>query len=268
MFRLKDVTVMRRGQTVLRRANFDLQPGELVAIIGPNGAGKSTLLQALSGDLTATTGQVSLNGRKLEHWDIPALAQLRAVYTQHDLLTFPFTAEEVVMLGRMPQRQVMQAHDAEVVHAAMCITDTTGFAARRYTELSGGERARVRLARALAQVWPHRSAKPHQQHYLLLDEPLAALDLHYQYHMLDMLKSRISSQLAVLIVMHDLGLAARYADRVVLVDDGQLVADGRPEQVLTAERLTRHYRLPMQVLTVPGFNHPLITATPQDANRA
>lgn len=260
MFVLEEVSIDRHGQQVMSEAHFTLSPGELVAVIGPNGAGKSTLLQTLSGDLVPNQGKVSLNGRKLSDWNLSQLAQRRAVYNQGDYLSFPFTVYEVVMLGRMPHQHKTTIQDEEVVRAALRVTDTTHFSDRRYTELSGGERARVRLARALAQVWPNRRDKPHQQNYLLLDEPLAALDLHYQYHMLDMLKSRVGPHLGILIVMHDLGLAARYADRVVLVDEGTLVADGPPVQVLTPKRLSHHYRLPMQVLNLPELDYPLITA--------
>lgn len=259
MYALENVSVRRHQQCVLIDAQFVLNTGEMVAVIGPNGAGKSTLLQALSGDLPAHAGHVTLDDRALQKWDINQLAQRRAVFTQADSLRFPFTVGEVVMLGRMPQQQLGTAQDHSIVQAALRSTDTLRFSQRRYTELSGGERARVRLARALAQLWPQTS-QPQQASYLLLDEPLAAMDLHYQYHMLEMLRSHVSSRLGMLVVMHDLSLAARYADRVVLLDQGRLVADGCPEQVLTAERLSQHYRLPMKVLNLPGSAYPIITA--------
>lgn len=259
MYALENVCIRRHGQTVLEDADFVFGSGELVAVIGPNGAGKSTLLQTLSGDLQPHSGRVSLNDRDLAEWNIATLARRRAVYTQADSLNFPFSVSEVVMLGRMPQQHKTTAQDHAIVQAALRITDTLDFAPRRYTELSGGERARVRLARALAQVWPEGENREAPR-YLLLDEPLAALDLHYQYHMLEMLREQVDPTLGILVVMHDLGLAARYADRVALLDSGRLVADGTPEQVLTADRLSRHYRLPMQVLKLPGITHPVITA--------
>ncbi len=260
MFVVEQAFIDRHGKRVLHVPDFVFNTGELVAVIGPNGAGKSTLLQTLSGDLVPVQGRTALNGRPLAEWNINELAQRRAVYTQSDYLTFPFTVGEVVMLGRMPHQHETTQHDVEVVRAALRVTDTTAFTERCYTELSGGERARVRLARALAQVWPNRRKQPHLQQYLLLDEPLAALDLHYQVHMLEMLKARVGPQLGVLIVMHDLGMAARYADRVALVNEGRLVADGPPDIVLTSERLSQHYRLPMQVLRHPELDYPLIAA--------
>ncbi|MFI6865660.1 heme ABC transporter ATP-binding protein [Nocardia sp. NPDC050406] len=236
--------VVERGsdRRVLDGVDFEVRAGEIVALVGPNGAGKSTLLAALTGELDLVAGSVELDGRPLTAWTPLDMARRRAVLPQAHTIGFPFTAREVVAMGRAPWvRTDRQLDDDEHIAAAMAATDVTHFASRPFPALSGGERARVALARVLAQDTPT----------LLLDEPTAALDLGHQEQVLALARDRAAKGAAVVVVVHDLGVAAAYADRVAVLDAGRIAADGPPRQVLTTELLTRVYQHPVEVLDHP-----------------
>jgi iron complex transport system ATP-binding protein len=241
---------VRRGQTVvLSDVDLDVRAGELLALVGPNGAGKSTLLAAVCGDLAPAEGTIELDGALLDAWKPVDLARRRAMLPQHTTLAFPFTVADVVAMGRAPWAGTpLEAQDAEAVATAMRDTDVKAFAARPFRALSGGEQARTALARVLAQRTP----------ILLLDEPTAALDLRHQELVLSVARDRAQAGDAVVAVLHDLGLAAAYADRVVLLAGGQIVADGPPREVLTGEALTSVYHHPVEVLPHPRTGTPLI----------
>lgn len=237
------------GRQVLGGVDLSLSAGELLALVGPNGAGKSTLLAALAGDLPPTGGTLHLAGRPVDRWTPRELAVRRAVLPQAATLAFPFTAEEVVRMGRAPWAGTPEEdEDDEAVAAAMAETEVGGFAARPFSGLSGGERARVALARVLAQRTP----------LMLLDEPTAALDLRHQELVLALCRARAARGDAVAIVLHDLNLAAAYAHRVALLDAGHLVTTGPPGTVLTPELLTRVYRYPVEVRPHPATAVPLV----------
>ncbi|MCP9618805.1 heme ABC transporter ATP-binding protein [Nocardia otitidiscaviarum] len=231
-----------KGRRVLDGIDFEVRAGEIVALVGPNGAGKSTLLAALTGELDLLGGTVELDGRPLSDWAPVEMARRRAVLPQSHTVGFPFTAREVVAMGRAPWVRTERQHrDDEFIAAAMRATDVTHLAARTFPALSGGERARVALARVLAQDTPT----------LLLDEPTAALDLGHQEQVLALARDRAATGAAVVVVVHDLGVAAAYADRVAVLDAGRIAADGPPRAVLTTELLTRVYRHPVEVLDHP-----------------
>lgn len=251
---MENLSLQRGQRKVLAAVNLQLQAGELLMLVGPNGAGKSSLLHAAAGDFSPSSGRITLDGKPLSHWPLAALAKRRAVLAQSDALAFAFTVEEVVALGRQPHGDARLSCGREAIAAAMSAMDVTRFRQRIYTELSGGERARVRLARALAQVIGGQC----KDNLLLLDEPLAAVDLHYQHTLLARLKDYVAQGLGIMLVIHDLQLAARYADRVGLLDNAQLAALGRPAQVLTEARLSQVYQLPMRVLQLPELDYPLV----------
>ncbi|WP_306361857.1 heme ABC transporter ATP-binding protein [Nocardia sp. CC227C] len=231
-----------KGRRVLDGIDFEVRAGEIVALVGPNGAGKSTLLAALTGELDPIAGTVELDGRPLRDWAPLDMARRRAVLPQSHTVGFPFTAREVVAMGRAPWVRTERQHrDDEFIAAAMRATDVTQLAARTFPALSGGERARVALARVLAQDTPT----------LLLDEPTAALDLGHQEQILALARDRAAAGAAVVVVVHDLGVAAAYADRVAVLDAGRIAADGPPRAVLTTDLLTRVYRHPVEVLDHP-----------------
>lgn len=252
--RARGVILDRRGggsgtRRVLDDIDLDITAGEVLALVGPNGAGKSTLLAVLAGELEPGQGSVELDGRPLTHWTPVDMARRRAVLPQSHTVGFPFTAAEVITMGRAPWQRTDRAdRDRTVIAAAMAATDCTHLAGRAFPSLSGGERARVALARVLAQ----------DTATLLLDEPTAALDLGHQEAVLTLAAERAADGAAVVVVLHDLASAAAYADRVAVLDNGRLAATGRPRDVLTEELLSRVYRYPVEVLDHPGTGAQLV----------
>jgi len=240
--RLGDRDVLK-GVDVIARA------GEVLALVGPNGAGKSTLLGALAGDLAAADGGVRINGRPVTEWSAPELALRRAVLPQSAALSFPFSVEEVVRMGRAPWAAVNPDGDDRAVADAMAATEVTDFAVRSFSALSGGERARVALARVLAQRAP----------LLLLDEPTAALDLKHQELVLRVCRARAHAGDAVVVVLHDLGLAAAYAHRVAILCAGRVAADGPPAEIFDGRLLSEVYDQPVEVLPHPRTGALLVT---------
>ncbi len=242
------------GRALLAGVSLTLAPGEVLALAGPNGAGKSTLLRILAGDLAPTSGAVTLDGRPLAAFRARDLALRRAVLPQQTLMQFAFTARAVVAMGRHPHltRYGETDHDEAVVRAAMGRTETMPLAERAYPSLSGGEQGRVSLARVLAQEAP----------ILLLDEPTAALDLRHQQAVLAIARALAAEGAAVLAVLHDLNLAAAYADRVALLAAGKVVTVGTPWDTLTAEILTAVFEHPIAVVPHPARDCPLIIPVP------
>lgn len=239
------------GRAVLRDVSLSLAQGELVALIGPNGAGKSTLLRLLTGYLKPDAGRCWLGGKTLDSWNTRTLSRQRAVMRQHTQLGFDWPVEAVIGMGRSPWTP---QPEPQIVHEVMKMTGCQTLAGRQYALLSGGEQQRVQLARALAQLW--RDSAPHG--WLFLDEPTSALDLYHQQHLLRLLKALTAQgNLHVCVVLHDLNLAALWADRIVLLHAGQIVSQGAPQTVLQADDLARWYGAQVHV----GL-HPL-NATPQ-----
>lgn len=223
----------------LQGVSLTVQPGELHVLLGPNGAGKSTLLRVLAGDLAPARGEVRLDDRALAQWPPQALARRRAVMMQRDSLPFAFDVEAVVALGRLPWGDDGGRGGGVFVADALARAGATALRARRYTSLSGGERARVQFARVLAQI----AADDATPRYLLLDEPTASLDYLFQHRCLSEMRALVGRGHAALAILQDPQLARRYADRVSLLANGRLVASGRPEEVLTAAVLRPVYGL-------------------------
>ncbi|MFH9614557.1 heme ABC transporter ATP-binding protein [Streptomyces pratensis] len=245
------------GRPVLDSVDLTVRAGEVLALVGPNGAGKSTLLAALAADLPVDSGEVRVDGRPVALWSAPELALRRAVLPQSAALAFPFPVEDVVRMGRAPWAgTAREDEDDAAVDEAMAATEVTEFAARPFSALSGGERARVALARVLAQRTP----------LLLLDEPTAALDLRHQELVLRICRERAAAGDAVVVVLHDLGLAAAYADRAVVLDHGRVAAAGPPTEVFTRTLLGEVYRQPVEVFPHPRTGVPLVV--PHRASRS
>lgn len=223
-----DLVVRRGGRALLDRVSLSLAPGRVTAVIGPNGAGKSTLLRILSGELAPDSGSVAFWERPLSDWPVEVLARHRAVLPQESDLSFPFRVEEVVRLGRIPHPG---GGDSSADHAlareALAQVDLTAFADRLYPTLSGGEKQRVHLARALAQLRPDPAESPPAARLLLLDEPTASLDLAHQHAVLSLARDLARREnVAVLAVLHDLNLALAYADDLVALSGGRVAAAG------------------------------------------
>jgi iron complex transport system ATP-binding protein len=243
MLTAHDVTIQRGARRLLDAVSLHVEPGQVHAILGPNGAGKSTLLGVLAGDLKADSGRVALDERDLARWSLTELARRRAVLPQQETLRFGFTAAEVVSLGRLPWNEADSEAQRRIVDEAMQATGVSALAAQRYPTLSGGERARVQLARVLAQL-ASDNAEPR---YLLLDEPTASLDLAHQYQCLRQMRRFAADGGGVLAVLHDPNQALAYADRVSLLQNGRLVASGAAAEVLSAERLSELYGIELGV---------------------
>lgn len=245
---LHGVGARRGARQVLRDISLVVRPGRLLALVGPNGAGKSTLLSLVCGDLPLAGGEVLVEGRPLRQWSVADLSRVRAVLLQHNDVAFSFTAREVVEMGRNPWAgRSDAAHDAQAVDEALRQADVVHLAQRPYSSLSGGERARVSLARVLAQDTP----------VVLLDEPTAALDLRHQEEVMTLARGLARRGRAVVVVLHDLSLAAAYADEVAVVADGTLRSVGPPEEVLTPHTVREVYGLDVHLLDSPD-GHPVV----------
>ncbi len=248
---LRNVTYRVRSAELVSGVDLEVRPGELVAIIGPNGAGKSTLLGLIAGNLQATEGTVLLNGLDLAATLPGDLALRRAILTRREPADIPYTAAQVVEIGRFPHRRNAENtsdDDRSAIFDAMEQTDTTQFARRIYATLSTGEQTRVSLARVIAQATP----------IVLLDEPTTALDVAHQERIMQRAVELARDRRTVVTVLHDLNAAAAHADRIVVMADGGIVADGFPRDVLQAELLSTVYNQQMVVIDHPFRDCPLV----------
>jgi iron complex transport system ATP-binding protein len=235
-----------RDQPVVDHVSFALHPGEVVGLVGPNGSGKSTLLRLLLGILSADRGRILLDGKPIHSLSRKAIARHAAFVPQDTAIDAAFTARDIVAMGRNPYLGRFQPEtpdDLAAIDWALAATSTQHLAARFVQELSGGERQRVMLARALAQQAP----------LLLLDEPTANLDVAHQLDMLTQVQSVVRDNRCALIALHDLTLAARFCDRVLMLSNGRLVAQGKPEAVITEENLATYFYIRAKVRWEPDI---------------
>lgn len=240
----RSVTVRAVGRDIVRDVSAELSSGQLVALVGPNGAGKTTLLRALAG-LTPFTGRVTIGGKDAAAMSARMRATAIAYLPQGHQAHWPLAARDIVALGRFPHGvdlARLPPADAAIVAEAMAKTDCALFADRNVQTLSGGEQARVMLARVLATG----------AFVILADEPTAALDPRHQIAIMQALRREAAQGALVVAVTHDLTLAARFADRVLLMDDGQLAADGAPTEVLNPESIRDSYRVDARCIVVDG----------------
>jgi iron complex transport system ATP-binding protein len=249
---VQKLTCAYDGRSVLENLCLVARPGEVLALIGPNGVGKSTLMRAMARLLRPSRGRVLLAGRDLWHTAPRDVACQLALAPQASGTQWPVTVEQAVALGRAPHRGwllPLTAQDRIAIDRALEQTGLGSLRGRRVTELSGGEQQRVVLARVLAQ----------EPQVLLLDEPTSHLDLRYQSGILGLVR-RLAHQggLTVVVSLHDLNLAALYADQLALLGEGQLLAVGPPAEVLTSERLTQVYGVPVIVTRHPLYSIPLV----------
>ncbi|MEM1371075.1 MAG: heme ABC transporter ATP-binding protein [Pseudomonadota bacterium] len=251
MLQAVNATFEIAGKALVKEASLQLLPGQMCAVIGPNGAGKSTLFKMLTGELKPTRGEIRIDGSALASQPPVQLASRRAVVPQASRLSFPFTVAEVVLLGAsVPGLSEAGAAQHEAAQTALETTGLSHLADRFYTRLSGGERQRVHLARALCQLICGRrytSAAP----ILMLDEPTSSLDLMHQIKVLAHVQELARSGHVVLVVLHDLNLAAAFADQLVVMSDGEIVASGRTADVFTSDTLSSVYRCPIAINTTP-----------------
>ena len=260
MIRASHISVQLPSKTkILDDVSFDIKPGVLTVILGKNGAGKSTALKALCGDIPHATGHTFIDEKDQSLVPIDVLAQKRAVVSQKTTLDFGFTVREVVAIGRAPFTGIFHSKkDEEIIADCLIKVDALHLIDRDYPTLSGGEQQRVQFARALAQLWNSIEAKTPS--YLLLDEPLASLDVAHQHEMMLILQQICAHNVGVLIVLHDLNLAAQYSDHVLILKHGRIVAEGSPVQVFTDEIISQAFDHPVNVIPHPRIDCPLIIA--------
>ena len=239
---------------ILKGVDFSAAEGVFTTVLGPNGSGKTTLLRCLLGELIPASGEVLLKDQPLKKYDVRHRARLQAYVPQTPRSAFAFTAEKIVLMGRLAHTGplgIPSQDDHAVVKLAMEMTDSVAFADRALEELSGGEAQRVMIARALAQ----------QPAVLLLDEPTSHLDIRHQMTIYRMMQ-RLAHEwrIAVVCVSHDLNLASRFADRMVLMKDGAVLADGGPGDVLHRDVLESAYDVGIELFDTPGSEFPMVQA--------
>ncbi|WP_142502510.1 heme ABC transporter ATP-binding protein [Klebsiella sp. 2680] len=244
------------NRQIINDVSLELRGGEMMALIGPNGAGKSTLLRLLTGFLTPDDGERLIEGRPLESWSAQALSRRRAVMLQRTQLHADWPIETVIAMGRSPWSSTP---NMEMIRQVMNETGCDHLAGRRYPSLSGGEQQRVQLARSLAQLW--RDGAP--EGWLFLDEPTSALDLYYQQHLLRLLRRLTrSGKLHVCVVLHDLNLAALWADHILLLHQGNVVAQGTPREVIQQPIISRWYGAEVSMGEHPDIAVPQVYLAP------
>jgi iron complex transport system ATP-binding protein len=249
---VNNISLSYNHHPVVDGLSFCLRPGEMVGLIGPNGCGKTTVIKALSRILAPQSGSILLDGKDLAHINRGQLARLIGVVPQNPFLPDSFTVSEVVLLGRNPHLGLLRnesARDISIVWWAMERTGILPLAGRRMGELSGGEKQRVTIARALAQ----------EPRTILLDEPTANLDICHQIEILDLIRSLCREKdLAALIAIHDLNMAAQYCDRLLLMKQGRLHASGLPQEVITQNNIREVYGAHSQVYPHPENGLPMV----------
>jgi iron complex transport system ATP-binding protein len=251
MYEANTVSVALDGRWVVHDAVLAATPGEVTIVLGPNGSGKTTLLRALSGELSCT-GTVRLNGHDIRTLPAWKTATMRAVLPQSTTLNFPFTVREIVAIGqRSGLSGLGDARMRVLPERALERVDLAGFGHRRYQDLSGGEQQRVQLARVLCQVWtPLADGVPR---WLLLDEPVSSLDIKHQLAIMAVARDFADRGGGVIAILHDLNLAAMFADRVVLMRHGRIVANGIPAQTISADAVAAVFDVPLQVGSANGI---------------
>ena len=256
MLRAHDVTRIANGRALVERVALDFAPGDVNLVVGPNGAGKSTLLKLLSGQVRPDAGSIQYGGEDLASMTPQRLATVRAILSQSLHVAFPLRVHEVVMMGRYPHFVGRpSAADEKVCDEVMRAFDVSAMADRDFSTLSGGEQQRVHFARVLAQIW---LPVPGPGRYLFLDEPLTFLDIFHQFEFLRTLQALARREALVVVgVLHDLNLATRFGDRLVLLHEGKVLATGTRDEVLTPANVAAAFRLtPTIVRSAAG--HPYL----------
>lgn len=250
----RDIVVEINGKKIVDRVTLSVAAGEIVALVGPNGAGKSTLLRTLSGEIQPSGGTVTIKGRQIQTLASSELAQCRAMLSQHTTVTFPFTVSEVVLMGANPHRR--RSDISALVDKVLAAADIAHLTLQVITRLSGGEQQRVHFARTLLQL--ETADEKYRPGLLLLDEPTSSLDLKHQLSLLANIRDVAAAGHAVIVVIHDLNLAAMIATRLLMLRDGSVFASGAPRDVISDSTLQQVFGVANAAGVVPSSDLPFV----------
>ncbi|QNK61248.1 heme ABC transporter ATP-binding protein [Pedobacter sp. PAMC26386] len=253
MIQVKNITYQIGKKELVKDLSFEVKPGELLAVLGANGAGKSTLMKLLCREITPVYGDIMLRGQNLKQYKLPELAKIRAVLAQQNTISISFVVNELVMMGRYPHFEHQPGpHDAEIVKKVMEETGITHLSGRDYNTLSGGEQQRVQLSRVLAQIYDCPDA------CLFLDEPTNGLDLLYQQQVMELARRLADRGYCVICILHDINFASRFADKILMLKDGQKVAMGAPLEVINCENIHETFSINVKLMACEGYSCPLV----------
>lgn len=256
MLKVENIQYSIDKKEIVRNISAEFLPGEFNVILGPNGSGKSTFLKIFSGEINGYSGSVFYNQTNISKEKKEMLAKCRAVLSQQPELSFPLTVDEVIMMGRYPHFHFSPTKkDIAICNEVIDKLDLSVFKERKYLTLSGGEKQRVQLARILTQIWETDSSTVR---YLFLDEPLNNLDISHQQEILQLTKEFTGSNTVIVAVLHDINLAAQYADKLFFLKDGQLLAQGKPAEVLTPGLLLQVFNTSTTIIQNPVSSTPLV----------
>ena len=243
---LKSVSLKLDNRQILKDVSLEINEGEIVSVIGPNGAGKSTLLNVLTGDISPDSGDIIYDNKQLNKISIQERAFTRSVMSQMQTLVFNFYVKDVIEMGWLQRgNSDFSSNFSMAFEAVTTECNVHNLVHRKFNSLSGGEQRRVHFARTLLQLW--RPSQSNDPRYLLLDEPTANLDLSSEMLLMNILKARASSNVGILVILHDLNLASHFADKIAIMKDGEIKAFGKPEEIMTDDFLTSIYEAPIKV---------------------
>ncbi|SDI41046.1 iron complex transport system ATP-binding protein [Chryseobacterium taeanense] len=253
MIKAHQISYKHKEFHILDSVDVHLEYGEFLAIVGPNGAGKSSLLSILANEVKSKQ-QILFKDKNISDWPVKELSKHKAKFSQHNSNDIPLEVKDVVMMGRYPYFDARpKQEDHEAMNKMMYETDVFHLKGREYNTLSGGEKQRVHLSRVMAQLQNEIAHK-----LIFLDEPLNNLDVKHQYKALEIIKNFTQRANSAVVVLHDLNLAAQYADKILLMKSGRVAAYGTPEEVFTAEKITEAYNFPCTVCDHPITHNPMI----------
>jgi len=243
---LKSVSLKLDNRQILKDVSLEINEGEIVSVIGPNGAGKSTLLNVLTGDISPDSGDIIYDNKQLNKISIQERAFTRSVMSQMQTLVFNFNVKDVIEMGWLQRgNSDFSSNFSTAFESVTKECNVHNLVHRKFNSLSGGEQRRVHFARTLLQLW--RPSQSNDPRYLLLDEPTANLDLSSEMLLMNILKARASSNVGILVILHDLNLASHFADKIAIMKDGEIKAFGKPEEIMTDDFLTSIYEVPIKV---------------------
>jgi iron complex transport system ATP-binding protein len=256
MLKLEEIYYNIRGKKILQNIHLQFEPGKIHMILGPNGSGKTSLLKIASGQIDTYQGRVLYEQKSIREIDLSELAKYRGYLSQQNNIPFPLKVSELVSMGRYPHFEFQPSKkDNEIVQEVSEKLAIQHLSQRDYTTLSGGEQQRVQFARVLAQIWESNAAT---NRYLFLDEPLNNLDIQFQKYLLETIRSLITSNLVVIMIVHDINWALAYANEVYFMKEGHLVANGNPLHIINEELMQRVFDIQCKIVQVPGQSNPVV----------